>query len=195
MVVTDPIRFDQDRLMLRRSEMQMSDEIDQIATALAAAQAELEGAKKDSSGYGYNYSDLATVINSAKPILAKHSLAVVQLVGEQSEDKVSVTTILTHSSGQYFRSTASLPLVDMKGCNKAQEAGASLSYLRRYAYQSIIGQPSEDNDASSEGKPKTSSSFKKKANSTPPSAEKKTTKTTASKPNFRKKAKTSSGGL
>jgi hypothetical protein len=39
----------------------------------------------------------------------------------------------------------------MKGCNAAQSAGASLSYLKRYQYQSIIGQPSEDNDVSSEG--------------------------------------------
>lgn len=146
-----------------KEETGMSEQINEIATALSKAQAELEGAKKDSSGYGYNYSDLASVISSAKPILAKHNLAIVQLIGEQSESQVSLTTILTHSSGQYFKSKATLPVIEMKGCNLAQGAGASLSYLRRYAYQAIIGQPSEDVDASSNGKAKSASDFKVKS--------------------------------
>ena len=145
-------------------ESEMSKEIDKIAAALSKAQSELEGAKKDSSGYGYNYSDLSSVIGSAKPILAKHNLAIVQLIGEQTESQVSLTTILTHSSGQYFKSKATLPVIEIKGCNLAQGAGASLSYLRRYAYQAIIGQPSEDNDASSNGKAKSASDFKAKSN-------------------------------
>lgn len=129
----------------------MSTNINEIAEALSKAQAELTSASKDNSGYGYNYSDLASVINSSRPALTKNGLAVVQLVGQTTENSVSVTTILTHKSGQFFRSTASLPVIEMKGCNAAQSAGASLSYLKRYQYQSIIGQPSEDNDASSEG--------------------------------------------
>lgn len=179
-----------------QSSSDMSSNIGDIATALSKAQSELDSAKKDSSGYGYNYSDLASVINSSKPVLAKHGLAVVQLVGKQTETQVEVTTILTHSSGQFFKSVATLPVIEMKGCNLAQGAGASLSYLRRYAYQSIIGQPSEDNDASSAGKekPKTSSNFKKSA------AKKETKKEepVKEKPNFRKpkkEAAASAGGL
>lgn len=147
---------------------QMSGSINEIATALSKAQEELDAAKKDNSGYGYNYSDLATVIASAKPILAKNGLSVTQLVGDVG-DNVSVTTILSHTSGQWFRSNASIPLIEMKGCNKAQCAGASLSYLRRYAYQAIIGQPSEDNDASSNGYSK-SDSPKKKVGASPKKA-------------------------
>lgn len=175
----------------------MSDDIGEIALALSKAQGEMESAKKDSKGYGYSYSDLATVIESAKPILEKNNLAVVQLVGNTvggENGSVSVTTILTHKSGQYFKSVASIPLVEMKSCNVAQMAGASLSYLRRYAYQSIIGQPSEDNDASSKGldKPKAKTSFTKTTTEAKVSE-----KATGSKPNFRKpKASTKSkGGL
>lgn len=129
----------------------MSSEIAEIATALSAAQAELEAAKKDQSGYGYNYSDLNSVITTAKPILAKNGLCLTQLLGQTTTD-VTVTTILAHKSGQYFKSVSSLPVIDMKGCNVAQGAGASISYLRRYAYQAILGMSSEDNDASSDGK-------------------------------------------
>ena len=152
----------------------MSDNINEIATALSKAQAELEAAKKGQEGYGYKYSDLASVIASAKPVLAKHGLAVVQLVGRQTDKYVSVTTILTHSSGQFFKSEGTLPVINMKGTNEAQNAGASLSYLRRYAYQAIIGQPSEDNDASSEGfdKKKKGTSFSGKKTSSPTNRQK-----------------------
>ncbi len=161
------------------SEESMSKDIADIATALSKAQSELDSAKKDSSGYGYNYSDLASVINTSKPILAKHNLAIVQLIGEQSKEQVSLTTILTHSSGQFFKSKATLPVIEMKGCNAAQGAGASLSYLRRYAYQAIIGQPSEDNDASSKGAAKKADDFKAK-----PAVKKETTKKAQTKNRF-----------
>ncbi len=157
----------------------MSNDIDQIATALSAAQSELETANKGESGYGYNYSDLATVIKTAKPVLAKHGLAVTQLLSNQG-DKPAVETILIHKSGQYFKSYASLPLIEMKGCNEAQRAGAVYSYLRRYAFQAILGMSSEDNDAHSDGPKKTS--FSKSVS--------KKTNTVASKPSgqkFRKK--------
>jgi hypothetical protein len=131
--------------------MEMSLQVDQISTALSEAQAELDSAKKDNSGYGYKYSDLATVIDAAKPVLAKHGLAITQLIGQFNSQMASLTTILTHKSGQFFKSTASIPLVEMKGCNVAQSFGSSISYLRRYSYQAILGMASEDNDASTEG--------------------------------------------
>lgn len=136
--------------------MEMSADVKEIATALAKAQSELESAKKDESGYGYKYSDLATVIASSRPVLSKNGLAVIQLIGKSENNAVTMTTVLTHSSGQYFKTLSSLPAIEMKGCNTAQNFGATLSYLRRYAYQAIIGQPSEDNDANSNGfdKPK-----------------------------------------
>ena len=146
-------------------DMQMSSNINEIASALSKVQGELDTAKKDSSGYGYNYSDLASVIETARPVLEKNDLAVTQLVGETQDGNAKVTTILTHSSGQYFRSEASIPVIEMKGTNAAQNFGASLSYLRRYAYQAILGMASEDNDASSKG-PKKDSPVKKKKEST-----------------------------
>jgi hypothetical protein len=141
------------------NDSNMSRSIGKISAALSKAQSELESSKKDNSGYGYNYSDLATVIATAKPVLAKNGLAITQLIG-QTTNTVQVTTILVHAeSGEYFKSIASLPVIEMKGCNVAQGAGAACSYLRRYAYQAILGMASEDNDASSEGIQKPASKF------------------------------------
>jgi hypothetical protein len=160
----------------------MSSEINEISLALSLAQSELEATGKDTPGYGYNYSQLSSVIATAKPILKAHGLAITQLLGSDN-NRPSVTTLLVHSSGQFFRSFASIPLIEMKGVNDAQKAGACYSYLRRYAFQAILGMSSEDNDASSNGKPTGKTSFAKKA--TPA-----TTTTVATKPagqKFRKK--------
>ena len=131
--------------------MERSEQLNELADALSKAQGELEGSKKDAKGYGYDYTKLETVIATAKPVLAKHGLSVSQLLGDTTETSVSCTTMLLHKSGQFIASTQTLPIVEMKKCNKAQEAGASQSYLKRYAYMSIIGMATEDNDASSEG--------------------------------------------
>lgn len=129
--------------------MNKSEQINELASALAKAQGELESAGKSSRGHGYNYSDLATVISTAKPVLSKHGLSITQLVNESDVDKVSVTTILLHASGQFIASTGTIKIPEMRGVNDTQKAGAALSYLRRYSLQSILGMASEDNDASS----------------------------------------------
>jgi hypothetical protein len=166
---------------VKTTPLEMSVNINELADALSEAQPELESVSKDEKGYGYNYSSLASTITTAKPVLAKFGLAVVQLgatittakpvlakfglavvqlVGNDG-DRPSVTTILTHKSGQFIRTTASMPLVEMKGVNEAQRAGAVYSYIRRYALQAILNMASEDNDASSNGteKPKSKTSF------------------------------------
>lgn len=148
---------------VKQTSSQMSEQINELATALSKAQIELEAVSKGEKGYGYNYASLASTIEVAKPVLSKYGLAVIQLVGNNG-DNPSVTTVLTHSSGQYIQTTASMPLVEMKGVNEAQRAGAVYSYIRRYALQAILNMASEDNDASSQGtsKPSNKTSFAKK---------------------------------
>ena len=143
------------------SEVKMSNSVEHIAMALSKVQSELGSVGKDQKGYGYNYSSLASTIEVSKASLAKNNLAISQLVGNSSNGDPSVTTILLHGgSGQYFMSTASMPKVTMKGCNVAQESGATLSYLRRYALQALLNMASEDNDASSNGHTKDEASTK-----------------------------------
>lgn len=145
----------------------MSETIGEISLALSKAQGDLESAKKGTEGYGYNYSDLASVISAAKEVLTKNELAIVQLVGNEG-DKYKVTTILSHKSGEFFKSEVSSGLVDMKGTNELQKAGGTISYLRRYAYQAILGMASEDNDGSSNGFSKPGKAAPKKAASSAP---------------------------
>lgn len=128
-----------------------SEQINELATSLSKAQLKLDAADKSTKGYGYNYSDLNMVIKTAKPVLGEFGLSVSQLVGSAENGHPTVTTLLMHSSGQFISGTAQMPPVDMKGVTDAQRIGASISYLRRYALQAILGMASEDNDASAKG--------------------------------------------
>ena len=128
-----------------------SEQINELAAALAKAQSKITSAIKDTEGYGYSYAKLENVIEAVKPALNENGLSFTQLIEESDPTSVKVTTLLLHSSGQYIGSTGSTEIPEMKGCNLAQRAGAAQSYLKRYQLQALTGLPTEDNDASSEG--------------------------------------------
>lgn len=129
--------------------MQMSEQTDKIFAAVSKMQAELTNASKDKQGHGYKYADLAECIETAKAPLAANGLAVVQLMGI-ADGKHAITTMLTHESGQYVCDTMLVEdavLQGGAGKNPAQVMGASITYMRRYAFAAIIGLAQEDDDA------------------------------------------------
>lgn len=131
--------------------------IKELATALAKAQAEFTAVPFNSVNpfLRNKYADLGSVIESAKPILAKYGLSVSQLV-LSDEHSIGVNTVLMHNSGEWLESVAVLPIVDEKGKSDAQVAGSIVTYLRRYAYASVLGlYAEEDSDGKQPQKPET----------------------------------------
>jgi len=130
----------------RRSDEWKSPEIDKLAEALAKAQSELEGAKKESTNpfFKSNYADLHAVIKSAFPYLSKYGLSVSQ-GNEIIPNAICVTTTLMHASGQWLRSKVKLPLSKVD----AQGVGAAITYGRRYGLSAIVGIAQYDDDANS----------------------------------------------
>lgn len=130
----------------RRHDEWKSNQIDQLAEALAKAQSELEGAKKESTNpfFKSSYADLHAVIKSAFPYLSKHGLSVSQ-GNEIIPNAICVTTTLMHSSGQWLRSKVKLPLSKVD----AQGVGAAITYGRRYGLSAIVGIAQYDDDANS----------------------------------------------
>lgn len=129
--------------------MEMSDKTSDLFTAFAKFQGELSNASKDKKGHGYNYADLGMCINNAKEPLQLNGLAVTQLMGD-SDKGVTLTTMLTHQSGQWLRSSFVMEKAILQGGagkNPAQAMGASISYMRRYSYAAILGMAQEDDDA------------------------------------------------
>lgn len=125
-----------------------SEKVDQIASALMNAQAEMPAAPMLATNpfLKNKYADLGTIIKTAAPVLVKHGLAVSQQVVTEL-DRVGVTTTLLHTSGQWIESTVSLPLGEERGKSLAQVAGSVITYLRRYSYGAILGMyTDEDTD-------------------------------------------------
>ena len=130
----------------RRISDWKSQEIDKLAEALAKAQSELEGAKKESTNpfFKSGYADLHAVIKSAFPYLSTHGLAVSQ-GNEIIPGAICVTTTLMHSSGQWLRSKIKVPLSKVD----AQGVGAAMTYGRRYGLSAIVGIAQYDDDGNS----------------------------------------------
>ncbi|MGD0497554.1 MAG: ERF family protein [Bryobacteraceae bacterium] len=134
--------------------MNRSEQIDALSAALAKAQGEMEAAAKDSENpyFHSNYADLASVWAAIRKPLSANGLAVIQPVAVEGA-KVTVTTILVHSSGQWISSdltmTSKRQLKDGGGwetIDNPQAIGSTVKYARRYALESMVGVAAEDDD-------------------------------------------------
>ena len=121
-------------------DFRQSESIKELATALAKAQSEVKGALKDSNNpfFKSKYADLGSVWDAVREPLAKNNLAVVQF----PQGDCSLLTILTHSSGEYM--SASYTMTPTK--KDPQGIGSAITYMRRYALQSVMGVCPEDDD-------------------------------------------------
>lgn len=136
----------------------ISDEIGELAKALVAAQAEFPNIRKTEEGkitgtsktgssydYSYKYADMASVVETVQPILAKHKLAVSQFISHRFHDGKSIdtlTTYLLHESGQYMSDVMQLHLTK----DDAQGQGSAITYGRRYSYMAALGLVADDDD-------------------------------------------------
>lgn len=124
--------------------MEMSEQINELATALAKAQMELGNAKKSSDNpyFKSRYADLAEVLDTCREVLGKNGLSVIQPVGVVNDKAIEVTTMLIHSSGQWVKSTTNMPMVKLD----PQAAGSAITYARRYSLAAMVGISQADDD-------------------------------------------------
>jgi hypothetical protein len=147
-----------------------SPDIGELSSALAVAQGAMKGAVKDASNPFFNskYADLQSVWDACREPLTKNGLAVIQFpkcksygepvpyeyekkgekrMGVKVVYEVSVLTRLVHKSGQWMEDRVStlLPHGD------PQAVGSAITYLRRYALQSVAGIAPEDDDGNGSG--------------------------------------------
>jgi hypothetical protein len=112
--------------------MNMSESINELASALVAAQGEFSAVPKGSVNpfFKSNYAALPEVVATAGPVLAKHGLAISQFIGDDT-----LTTYLLHASGQFIAQEMKLHLVK----NDPQAQGSAVTYARRYSFMSVLG--------------------------------------------------------
>lgn len=133
----------------------MSESVNELASALSKAQAVMESAIKDSNNpfFKSKYADLAAIWSACKKPLTDNGLSIVQQIGSEDEH-VTMTTILLHSSGQWIKSTAKA----IPAKKDPQGIGSTATYLRRYGLSALVGICTEDDDGN-EGSGNYSSRF------------------------------------
>jgi hypothetical protein len=116
-----------------------------IAAALVEAWAELEQFAReqtaDAGSFAYKYADLGSVLKMARPILARHGLAVIQPVTRRDLGVIEVETIVLHTSGHMLRWR-----FDIAGTGSPQQLGSAITYARRYSLQAALGVAAVDDD-------------------------------------------------
>jgi len=128
--------------------MKQSESIKTLLDSMVKAQKEFVTLPKDKDGYGYKYTDLDTVITTVRPILAKNNLGFMQSLTMTEDNRPGITTRLFNTAGEWIEDTIALPDVAMAKTNAAQNMGAAITYMKRYALSAILGISSdEDTDA------------------------------------------------
>lgn len=127
--------------------MERSNQIGDLVTALAKAQAEFTHASKDSANPAFNskYADLAANIIAVRPALSKHGIALMQFDASDVERQTASVTTALHCGEQWISVTVEAPAAGRGGFN-VQSLGACWTYLRRYTLQALCGLASDDDD-------------------------------------------------
>ncbi len=145
--------------------MKYSAQLNEIGLAMSKVQGKIKTAKKDCNNpfFRSKYADLTSVSEACREELAEHEIAVVQ-GNSDDEGKITVVTLLLHSSGQWIESSLSMSMtlsampakIDKYGKTteaiparlmNAQEIGSVITYFRRYSLASMVGVCPEDDDA------------------------------------------------
>lgn len=122
--------------------MKTSESLTALAPALVKASAELKAIVKDSTNphFRSTYASLDTIIDTVRPVLAKHGLALVQGANSPHTDEhgrlsaFTVETMLLHASGEYIANTVVMPV----GKADPQGTAAAVTYGRRYSLSSLL---------------------------------------------------------
>jgi len=130
-----------------------SKETDKISPALVGCKNDLPPIGVDAKGYNFKYVSYPGILEQIKPLLKRYKLCVDQPL-VWIDNNLFIITKIRHESGQWIRDKmfVSLPNRKETPSNKDynQECGKAISYMRRYALESIMGikgDKDEDYDA------------------------------------------------
>jgi hypothetical protein len=128
--------------------MRCSEQINEIAAALAKAQGIMKNPEKNRTAkiptkaggqYSYDYADLPSTFDTVRAALAQHDLSHTFLTTVMEGGGVRCECVLLHSSGQFLSAELMLPQsADIKGL------AANVTYLRRYLFSALVGVAGED---------------------------------------------------
>ena len=123
---------------------------------LAKFQQEMNFVKKGSKGYGYNYADLQSTIDTIKQGFEGKDLCFTQVMRRTDDNSIILETRIAYSNIEYghafIKSEMPLSMVHVVGkdgknkTNDLQAFGSGMTYAKRYSLQAITGLPTGDDD-------------------------------------------------
>ena len=131
--------------------MRFSENLSNIASALAAVQAEIQNPIKNQTNSGVQgspkYANLEeTLSDYVRPVLAKHGMSVFQPIRSDENGRVGVCTVLFHKSGEFIEGDyvycdVVVPVSNQgkKVLTEGQATGVCITYLRRYSLNAALG--------------------------------------------------------
>jgi len=127
--------------------IEQSNSIGALAGALAAAAPGLREARKDrgNSHLKSKYATLEAILEAVREPLALQGVAITQGVSADG-GRVTVTTQLSHLSGEWMRTALTLPIPDNKALTAVQAMGSTITYGRRYTLSALCGLGAEERD-------------------------------------------------
>lgn len=147
----------------------MSDDVTQLVTALDGFQTEMQPVPKNKRNpfYESRYADLGAIVEAAAPVLRSHGLSVLQIPG-MGDRGPTLWTWLFHTSGQFIGSPTDLLLAK----DDPQAQGSAITYMRRYAYSTVLGIITEEDDDGNSAATSQQNSSKRQASSTKAASDK-----------------------
>lgn len=124
--------------------MKHSDELKNIAKALAKFQADIKdpARDKDNPYFKSKYVALDGLLDAVRPVLATNGLSFIQSPVSNGQD-MGVTTLLMHESGEWIESD---PFMLHAVKNDPQAGGSAITYARRYSLSAVLGVAWDDDD-------------------------------------------------
>lgn len=121
-----------------------SPEIDQISPALIKAQGQIGtvSLNKTNPHFRSKYADLSAIREACRKPLADNDLALIQAPATV-EGKVTLTTMLLHTSGQWLKSCLELK---PERAETPQAVGSAITYARRYTMAALLGIVADEDD-------------------------------------------------
>lgn len=136
--------------------LQQSDDIKQLLEARLKARAEYKKVEKGRGGQkNSKYATLEDLMNATEGALIKNGLEVYHQEEAFEDGRVKLHTRLSHLSGQWMASTTWVLMPTNSPLSQQQTYGSSLTYQKRYSYQSLLGIVGEDDDDGQSSAPKT----------------------------------------
>jgi len=131
--------------------MERSETIGKLSEALAKAQGEMKPASFDAQNphFRSRYATLASIMEACRAALSQNQIAVIQ-GASVIEDRVIVTTMLVHASGEFISDQLSMNIQK----DSPQAIGSAITYARRYSLASLAGVISDEDDDAEAAMPK-----------------------------------------